>query len=196
MHQGKNHLIWQVARRLTANYFEKERECVNNTDYALKVIEVERTLDYKFKIQGTEVKMLGNVDRVDVLENSIRIIDYKSGMVEQKDLTFTDYSDLITMPKKAKAFQLMSYAYLYAKNNHNEDISFSAGNYSLRNLQNGILFVKHGKNELKINALVIQEFEEQLIALLSTILNEYEEFEPTDNLEVCKWCDFKKVCGR
>ena len=140
--------------------------------------------------------MLGNVDGVDVLENSIRIIDYKSGMVEQeKDLTFTDYSDLITMPKKAKAFQLMSYAYLYAKNNHNEDISFSAGNYSLRNLQNGILLSSMAKMSLKINALVIQEFEEQLIALLSTILNEYEEFEPTDNLEVCKWCDFKKVCG-
>ena len=196
MHQGKNHLIWQVAKRLTSNYFDKERQCVQDSDEALKVLEVERSLEHQLEVDGVQFNVFGNVDRVDVIGDAVRIVDYKSGKVEQKDLTFKDFSELITDSKKAKAFQLMTYAYLYAKSNLKEDISFTAGNYSFRNLENGLILVKQDKTPLKINALVVQEFEKQLQLLLSTVLDEDTEFTPTKDIDACQWCDFKKVCGR
>ena len=196
MHQGKNHLIWQVAKRLTSNYFDKERQCVQDSDEALKVLEVERSLEHQLEVDGVQFNVFGNVDRVDVIGDAVRIVDYKSGKVEQKDLTFKDFSELITDSKKAKAFQLMTYAYLYAKSNLQEDISFTAGNYSFRSLENGLILVKQDKTPLKINALVVQEFEKQLQLLLSTVLDEDTEFTPTKDIDACQWCDFKKVCGR
>ena len=196
MHQGKNHLIWQVAKRLTSNYFDKERQCVQDIDEALKVLEVERSLEHQLEVDGVQFNVFGNVDRVDVIGDAVRIVDYKSGKVEQKDLTFKDFSELITDSKKAKAFQLMTYAYLYAKSNLQEDISFTAGIYSFRNLENGLILVKQDKTPLKINALVVQEFEKQLQLLLSTVLDEDTEFTPTKDIDACQWCDFKKVCGR
>ena len=90
----------------------------------------------------------------------------------------------------------MTYAYLYAKSNLQEDISFTAGIYSFRNLENGLILVKQDKTPLKINALVVQEFEKQLQLLLSTVLDEDTEFTPTKDIDACQWCDFKKVCGR
>ena len=56
--------------------------------------------------------------------------------------------------------------------------------------------MKQDKTPLKINALVVQEFEKQLQLLLSTVLDEDTEFTPTKDIDACQWCDFKKVCGR
>ena len=193
-HHGKNHLIWQVARRLTSNYFDCEREALNDT--SLTVLEVERTLEHLFDVNGVSVNLYGHVDRIDRWGDWLRIVDYKSGLVAQIDLSFSDFSELILNHKKAKAFQLMLYAFLYSHHQLTSDDSFLAGNYSLRNLNNGLVYIKQSKTTLKINALVIEEFETQLKKLISAILDEKQPFYPTDEHTACQWCDFKRVCGR
>lgn len=193
-HYGKNHLIWQVANRLTTNYFQKEREEVDNT--SLTILEAERTLQHHIEVNGVGVNLYGHVDRVDRLGDTLRIVDYKSGLVEQSDLSFMDFSDLILKHKKGKAFQLMLYAYLYFQSHADMKGGFLAGNYSLRNLKDGLVHIKQNRTTLKINALVIDEFEEQLRKLISSILDDTQPFYPTDDVSACQWCDFKSVCGR
>jgi ATP-dependent helicase/DNAse subunit B len=196
MYQGKNHLIWKVAQRLTKNYFETEKQIIRDTIAPLKVTDTERSLPYELTVKGVNFKLFGNVDRVDQVGDSIRIVDYKSGKVEQKDLSFKEFSELTTNPKKSKAFQLMTYAYLYSKSVLKDDTAFRAGNYSLRNLEDGLIYVTKNKTPLKMDALVLDEFEDELKGLLSSILDERNDFYPTDDESACTWCDFKTVCGR
>lgn len=196
MYLGKNHLIWKVAQRLIRNYFDAEKQFMKNTVEPLKVTDTERSLAYDFSVNGVDFKLFGNVDRVDQIGDAIRIVDYKSGKVEQNDLKFNEFSELITNPKMSKAFQLMTYAYLYSKSVLKDDTSFKAGNYSLRNLEDGLIYVKMGKTPLKMDTLVLDEFEIQLKTLLSEIVDENTDFHPTTDHDVCTYCDFKKVCGR
>jgi len=196
MYQGKNHLIWKVAQRLTMNYFDTEKQFLKDITEPLRVTDTERTLPLELTVKGVDFKLFGNVDRVDKIGDSIRIVDYKSGKVEQKDLSFKEFSELTTNPKKSKAFQLMTYAYLYSKSVLKDDTAFTAGNYSLRNLDDGLVYVKMNKTPLKMDALVLDEYEDQLKELLASILDEETDFYPTDDESACTWCDFKTVCGR
>ena len=79
-HHGKNHLIWQVARRLTSRItFDCEREsCYLIFDTSLTVLEVERTLEHLFDVNGVSVNLYGHVDRIDRWGDWLRIVDYKS----------------------------------------------------------------------------------------------------------------------
>ena len=90
----------------------------------------------------------------------------------------------------------MTYAYLYSKSIMQDDSSFKAANFSLRNLEEGLIYVEQNKTPLKMDALVLDEFENELKILLSSIVQDETEFYPTDNVDACIWCDFKSVCGR
>ena len=81
------------------------------------------------------------VDRVDQLNGQWRILDYKTGKVEAKDLSVAVWEDLISNTNKAKAFQLMLYAYLFLKNNHHIKNAW-AGNFSFKNQKEGLLCLK------------------------------------------------------
>ena len=47
---------------------------------------------------------------------------------------------------------------------------------------------------IKIDAQVLDEFEEQLEFVLTKILN--NDFEQTSEVKNCEWCDYKSVCKR
>ena len=81
------------------------------------------------------------MDRIDVLNGQCRIIDYKTGLVESKDLRIESWEDLISNSNKSKVFQLMMYAYLYLKQNKNQT-SAIVGNISFKNLKKGLLCIK------------------------------------------------------
>ena len=103
MNHGKNHLLYQVAQRLTSNYFEAEHRFLSECKESF-VTDVERSLSYTINVNGMEFNLFGNVDRVDRVGDSVRIIDYKSGKVEQKDLSFKSFEELRETPKKLKPF--------------------------------------------------------------------------------------------
>ncbi|MGC6470058.1 MAG: PD-(D/E)XK nuclease family protein [Flavobacteriales bacterium] len=196
-HHGKNHLVWQVANKLIRNLFEKEKEYIEEINTFHKVIEVERTLTQTLQVNSIDVQLYGNVDRVDVTGDFIRIVDYKTGKVEQSDLSYSDLSELITNPKKSKAFQLLTYAYLYAKTSKSNK-PLTAGNYSLRNLSDGVVYIKksRAKDALSIDQSLINQFENLLGEVLNSILDKQSTFHRTDDLESCRYCDFRTVCGR
>ena len=196
-HHGKNHLVWQVANKLIRNLFEKEKEYIEEINTFHKVIEVERTLTQTLQVNSIDVQLYGNVDRVDVTGDFIRIVDYKTGKVEQSDLSYSDLSELITNPKKSKAFQLLTYAYLYAKTSKSNK-PLTAGNYSLRNLSDGVVYIKksRAKDALSIDQSLINQFENLLGEVLNSIFDKQSTFHRTDDLESCRYCDFRTVCGR
>ena len=202
MKEGKNYLSLKIANKLIKDFLNLEIKLLqeaNSKNKQIKIVGKEEELKHFVKIDGIDFNLIGNADRVDFEGDLLRIIDYKTGKVESKEVEFSEYHELVDISKKAKAFQLLMYAYLYLKMNPNYiGLEVVAGNFSFKNLKPGLITVanKTGKQKevIKIDAQVLDEFEEQLEFILTKILN--NDFEQTSEVNNCEWCDYKSVCKR
>ena len=92
------------------------------------------------------IKLTGKVDRVDTYNGITRIIDYKTGKVEQNKVELVNWDDLNTdYIKHSKSFQVLMYTYMM-----NQKKPFigpvEAGIISFKNLNSGFLkFAKKDK---------------------------------------------------
>ena len=116
-------------------------------------------LDFPIVLKGT-------LDRVDEFNGITRVIDYKTGRVESKNVTVKDWEELTTDYGKSKAFQLMSYAYLYAKRHRINELQ--AGIFSFKTLGKGLLHFKEQRNTF-ITPAMLATFERHLKKLILEI---------------------------
>jgi hypothetical protein len=203
MREGKNYLSLQIAHKLTKNFLKLEKQLIveaNKKNQQIKIIEKEADLSSDLLVDGVNFKLSGKADRVDFEGDTLRIIDYKTGKVEQSEIVFTEFDELIDDPKKSKAFQLLMYAYLYLKMHPNYiGLNVVAGNFSFKNLKTGLLKVSKKINSkqtevLKITQTVLDEFEAQLEIVLIRINN--NAFTQTSEVKNCEWCNYKSICKR
>ena len=207
--EGKNYLSVEIAKQLTLNFLDLEqKEILKSKQKAEQIIikGLEDNLNGKISVNNTTFHLKGRVDRVDEVGDVIRIIDYKTGKLERDEVTFFNWEELSESNKKAKAFQLLMYAYLYLnKNPQYLDKKVVAGNFSFKNLKEGLICVsrnkanKDGKKSnskeiLLIDKNVLQEFEQQLISILEKI--QTEDFSQVEDIKACEWCDYKLICKR
>ena len=117
----------------------------------------------------------GKVDRVDIANGVLRIIDYKTGKVEQTQLEIIDWNDLTTdYDKYAKPFQVLAYALMLLENRSSEK-PVEAGVISFKNLKSG--FLKFGKKEqardknkqTTIDGEILESFKVELKNLIGEI---------------------------
>ena len=203
MQEGKNYLSLKIAQKLTKDFLKLEQQLLkeaNANNKQIKLVSKEEVLAHDLLVDGLNFKLIGKADRVDFDGDILRIIDYKTGKVEETEVSFTEYDELTSNNKKAKAFQLLMYAYLYLKmNQHYMDVEVVAGNFAFKNLKSGLIKVckKTGnrqKEVININANVIDDVEEQLEFILSQIKN--EDFTQAVDFKACEWCDYKSICKR
>ena len=196
LEHGKNHLLHQVAQQMCRQFLATEKDQIV-AGKSLQLQSLEQSITHHLELEELSVKLFGKVDRIDVLNGQCRIIDYKTGLVESKDLRIESWEDLISNSNKSKAFQLMMYAYLYLKQNKNQT-SAIVGNISFKNLKKGLLCIKkkNTNKTLIVGKDELQLFEEQLQNLLLKIIDDKEPFIQTTKLSTCDWCDFKSLCGR
>ncbi|WP_424492685.1 PD-(D/E)XK nuclease family protein [Salinimicrobium sp. GXAS 041] len=144
--KGKNLLIFEVAKRYVINLLKMDMNFLKDGNI-LKILEVESDLRTEIPIEELDfpVFLRGKVDRYDCLNGKKRIIDYKTGNVNQNQVEIVDWEDLTSdYNKYGKTFQILSYAcMLNAEKAFNEPVE--AGIISFKNLQNG--FLKYSKKD-------------------------------------------------
>ena len=94
MKEGKNYLSLQIAQKLTKNFLKLEKQLIveaNQNNKKIKIIEKEADLSYNLFFDGINFKLIGRVDRVDYEGDIVRIIDYKTGKVEQNEIVFSEF---------------------------------------------------------------------------------------------------------
>jgi len=203
MKEGKNYLSLQIAKKLTTDFLALEMQLLKkaaNDNKCVNIIGKEVKLSHSITVDGIDFNLIGKADRIDFEGDMLRIIDYKTGKVENKEVAFSSYNELIEDSGKAKAFQLLMYAFLYLKMEPNyigSDII--AGNFSFKNLNSGLLKVSKKINAKKLEVInitqaVIDEFESQLEIILKKIIN--SSFKQTNELKNCEWCDYKMICKK
>lgn len=140
-------------------------------------IEADESIDIKVEGLDFPIKLKGKVDRIDSYNGTTRVIDYKSGKVEQNKVEIVDWNDLITdYDKYSKSFQILCYAYMMHCKNLIE-LPIEAGIISFKNLSNG--FLKFGKKESArartknqvIDQEILNSFEIELKKLITEICN-------------------------
>lgn len=181
--KGKNLIIFEIAQRYISNFLNSEIEALK-AGHQIKIIaiEAEEAVDLNIEELNTSVVLKGKVDRIDEFNGVTRIIDYKSGKVEQSKVEIVNWEDLTTdYDKYSKSFQVLCYTYMLFKQNK---ISFpvEAGIISFKNLNEG--FLKFGKKESTysrnknqfINQETLNSFEKELKKLILEIFDPSIDF--------------------
>lgn len=184
---GRNRLIFEVANRFVINFLSQEKEVLKDENNRLKILATEETLSTELKIDGFDfpIKIHGQVDRVDELNGTLRIIDYKTGMVSGTNLRVTDYESLRD-EKHHKAIQVLLYAYLFTKSKkYNFTQPLEAGIYSFKNLKSGFLSVNFSSNyrkpDFEISEERLNDFIDEIKNYIKEIYNlEIPFIEPAD----------------
>lgn len=177
--KGRNLLAFEVAKRNVQNFLKQELEALEKGD----VVQVE-ALETTFERMLSDARLpfpvliKGNVDRIELRNGKIRIVDYKTGKVEQKNVALKDWNGLADDIKNEKIIQVLAYAFMYEKEAKGQEIE--AGIISFKNLKSGFLpfQFKQDKNITDVVTPVIMEnYLEQLVVLLQEILNIDKPFE-------------------
>ncbi len=146
---GKNLIIFEIAKRYVTNFLNLEIESLKQGNQ-IKILEIESE-NNKVRLDIPElnfpVYLTGKIDRIDEFNGKIRIIDYKTGNVDESKLTIVDWEEISSdYDRYSKPHQILAYAYLI--NSRTPFINpIEAGVISFKNLRNG--FLKFSKKETK-----------------------------------------------
>jgi CRISPR/Cas system-associated exonuclease Cas4 (RecB family) len=199
---GKNLLIVKVAVLFIENFLKTEIKFLaelakENKQLFIKNLEeqFESAILIETKEESFNVNLKGWFDRVDELNDQIRVIDYKTGFVKSSDLGLSHIEELLEKTDKDKSFQLLFYAYLFLKSNPAYQKEVIPGIITFRALSEGLLTVKLKKGDLNNNEIIIQ-FESVLKQIFFEIFDSEIPFTQTENIKNCEYCPFTNVCSR
>ncbi len=160
----------------------------------------------------------GTIDRVDVKNGTVNIVDYKTGG-GGKDAK-SSLEEIFALEGKSSGYRLQSFLYsivlddlLKGRCCRNTKIAQSWAE-KLKPLNTGkvspsLLYV-HKEEELKREDYVVdikgepvtdiseirEEYVEKLLGVLSDIFDRDVPFTPTDDKKRCEYCDYRKICGK
>ena len=171
---GKNYLSYHVIIKYIQDFIDLEIRELEN--HSIKIIGLETKLSMELVIPeiNTPILLKGKLDRIDEFNGSKRIIDYKTGKVERRNVEIIDWGSLTEDYQYSKAFQLLCYSYMYSHLHPDEPLQ--AGIISLKNLKEGILFFAkkesiRGSKRLLIDDEILFEFEKTLFKLIREIFD-------------------------
>ncbi|MFC7668435.1 PD-(D/E)XK nuclease family protein [Hymenobacter humi] len=206
--EGLNHVYGQVAGRLISRYLEG-LEQTEGLPLRLFSLEKDLAATVFVDVPGSgrlAVRLFGKADRVDQLpDGRLRVVDYKTGLVEANDLNLTGYKGRFS-PAEAterllweatssadKVRQLWLYRLMLASTEKRE--TENTGIVSMRNLDKGLLsadlsfLTPEGQDFVQVS-------EELVRKIVLRILDPTEPIRKTDDLKKCEYCSYRGICAR
>jgi ATP-dependent helicase/nuclease subunit B len=175
--KGKNLIAFEVAKRNIYNFLIQEKQHIENGD-ELFILSLEKPHETIFEHPNLPypVKISGKVDRIELRNNTIRIIDYKTGKVEANKLKINTFDGLTLDLANDKIIQLLCYAMMFQTNPLKGNYNVEVGIFSFKNMKAGFLPFTFGKGrgivgEKVITSEFLENFKEELVILIQEILN-------------------------
>ena len=204
---GKNLLMLNVAKLLVDKLIKFDIEDIREQNYTgsshyLAFLEsyLESSVTINFQSEEIEVKLKGFIDRVDKVDGFWRIIDYKTGLADPRNIKITDWEDLADKPELNIGFQLLMYGLLLQSKLPREFRS-DAGIISLRKIGSGFMAVSvpsdiPGQQNYSLDEQVIGNFKQVLTRIIADIYDIRVPFVQTQNIKVCETCPYVNLCCR
>ncbi|WP_375445420.1 PD-(D/E)XK nuclease family protein [uncultured Fibrella sp.] len=202
---GYNLLFYQLAKDLMQAFQTYQNK--ETLEKGIRVLATERTLLTYLPVdiggEIIQVKIGGKIDRLEQLaDGTVRIVDYKSGVVKLPTKIDNLAESLTTLADKdnkwEKIRQLWLYKYLILKENQYPTAPVEAGFYSLRTFQKEPQFLTNrvAFSDDNDRETYIAETEVLLSQMVQRMFDTAQPFGMTDNIETCKYCNYTKICGR
>ena len=194
---GRDLVVEEVILEYVVRTLEYDRELlVNSGSKGFDILLLERKMTCEF--EGFQFK--GFADRIDsYLGGECRIVDYKTGRVEQDDIDITDENAAEVVEKlfgpsnvgRPKiALQLFLYGLLVQARDDLKGRPVVNSIYSVSSLFTDPL------QDRPANAEFARLTRERLKDLLAEMTDPSVPFRRTDERKTCAYCDFKMICGR
>lgn len=182
---GKNALTYHHYKKCIENLLDKEIKAINEFG-EYKILKTEDFIDilstFKINNEIQKTKFLGFIDRIDSTDQGIRLVDYKTGIVNPNEINLNNFDQLFN---KTKAFQLFFYGLLWnEKHQKNDDLSCQI--VSLKNTFQPHLKLIYNKNKM-INYDAIDSYKNWLFNNLELIYNT-KTFSHVNSSLYCELC--------
>jgi hypothetical protein len=171
--KGRNLLAFEVAKRNVSNFLKMELESIQNGD-VVQIIALEQTFERELAHPNLLFPVLikGNVDRIELRNGKIRIIDYKTGKVEKTNVILKSWNGLTQELKNDKIIQVLAYAFMFES--EAKDFPIEAGIISFKNLKSGFLpfgFKEEKELTITITKDILNSYLEEIVLLLNEIFD-------------------------
>ncbi len=189
--QGNSLITKEVAYQFVNNFLKQEKSDLDPAN-PVNIKKLEYELENTFLVQNQQVKLKGTIDRIDQKGSHYRLIDYKTGKVETSQVKLKSWEEMLDK-SKTKALQLALYWLLI----HYSDLSFAKANISC-----GIVSLQKTRSGLFTLELPdiceesINQIEKHFLDLITEILDPEIPIKQTEDLKLCKTCDYAGICNR
>ncbi len=171
--KGRNLLAFEVAKRHVLNFLKMELNEIENGD-SIQIIALEEPCGEILEHPDLPfpVRIGGSVDRIELRNGRIRIVDYKTGKVEKNHVRLSDWDGMTKDIKNDKIIQVLAYAFMYRR--HADGREMEVGIVSFKNMKSGFLPFIYLQDDVEIsviNETISANYIDQIVMLLNEILD-------------------------
>ena len=155
---GKNLLLFTAAADSIRRVLEADKkDILAGSTIELLGLEERRKVTRTYSGLEHPLSFHGVIDRIDRKDGVLRILDYKTGQTNSKELRPSEVSDCLSDSVYGKSFQLLFYSMLWAEDDPYSP--FYAGVISVKNMSRGTMFLGLGTGRTKRTELLTEDLE-------------------------------------
>jgi hypothetical protein len=194
---GQNYLIGEMIRKYASKILVRDGKLTPFT-----YLRSEKRMNVGFRLSnGTEIAMTGFIDRLDCVNDIVRIVDYKTGSGLSSFNSIESLFDVEEKDRPKAVMQVFMYALMYQIDEQTK-ASVQPVIYYVRSLfadsfDPSVYQRADRKQEQVLDYNVYaSEFESGLRACLDNIFSPDVPFTQTPTGKACSYCSFKNICGK
>ena len=164
-----------------------------------RIIGAEKERAIEFTIQNSKIKVGGRIDRIDVMDGRLRIVDYKTGSHEPKKEKIK-MENVVSFEKEHDRYYLQIFLYALAEMQEAEatlpiqpvlffPIKAAAGDYDPSLMIDGNVVDDFANQHA-------ETFREGLQNILADIFDPTKPFTCTTDSKACEYCKLGLICGK
>ena len=195
---GQNYLIGEMIRKYVRQILKRDSKLT-----PFRYIQSEKRIKIDFALNdGTMIALKGFIDRMDEVQGTVRIVDYKSGNGISAFNTIESLFNEEEKDRPKAIMQVFFYSMMYQKEQES-NVAIQPNIYYMRTLFNDTFDagtyhrIERGKKEIVADYNeYAAEFEDALRSCLSNIFDPDTPFTQTTTGKACTYCPFTNLCGK
>ncbi len=202
--RGEDLIIKEIIKKQVINTLQIDEKIA-----PFRIVSLENTyllpISTDINNKSIQIAVKAIIDRIDSIDGTYRIIDYKTGKAEKKFRSVEALFDKDNTARNKPVFQILLYSLIYHKlKKIAVETGIVPGIYNFADLNtpdfDPYIYQKTGKNAEKLQgemfSAILSEFDSKLRGLLKEIFNPSIPFNQTGNIQICERCSYNIICQR
>lgn len=182
----------KIIKKYIENMLEYDKMQAPFTIYGL-----ETKINHTYTIANTIVPIKGIIDRINLQNNTISIIDYKTGKNKLDCKSIESIFEGTKESSNSAIFQICLYAYIiHLQNNTKNIVPHLMFIRDLHKTQKTLIYQKEIKKHVESYAEIQDVFEPLFNQTISSLVSPEIPFTQTEDSKQCEFCDFIMFCKK